>query len=134
MGHAAGSLDTNILLRLLLDDVPDQHQVALRLFNETVGQLAVADTAIIEMVFVLERAYELTRPQVREAINGLLGSVKLNCNKGLFEDSLPLYVAHSALSFEDCCLATYAKLNNAEPLWTFDKKLAKQVAGTRLVS
>lgn len=134
MTHNAGSLDTNVLLRLLLNDVPAQHKAALNLFNDTQGQLHVADTAIIEVVFVLSRAYKFTRPQVLEAIDGVMKLAKLSLNRMLFENALPVFMSHPSLSFEDCCLATYANLNNAEPLWTFDKKLASQTQVAKLVT
>lgn len=133
MIKSAGSLDTNILLRLLLNDVPKQHNAALELYNSCEGQFTVADTVIIEVVFVLCRAYDFTRQQGADAVNGLINLPKLNINTDLSEQSLTLFIKHPALSFEDCYLATYAKLNNAEPLWTFDKKLSKQVANTKLV-
>jgi predicted nucleic-acid-binding protein len=133
MARSAGSLDTNVLLRLLLNDVPGQHKAALNLFNSASGQFAVADTTIIEIVFVLCRAYNFTRPHAVEAIEGLMKLKELNCNRALFEHALVLFVKHPSLSFEDCCLATYAQLDDAEPLWTFDKKLASQASSASLV-
>ena len=50
----------------------------------------------------------------------------LNYNRGLFDLVLPYYESHPSLSFNDCMLAFYAELNHAEPLFTFDAKLAKQ--------
>lgn len=129
-----GSLDTNALLRLLLNDVAEQHHAVKTLLHETTGQLAVADTAIIELVFVLERHYEFSRQQATEAIAGLMQLQKINCNRVLFEQALILYVDSPALSFEDCCLSSYAQLNQAEPLWTFDKKLANQAVGAKLIT
>lgn len=129
-----GSLDTNALLRLLLNDVSEQHEAVKRLLRKTTGQLAVADTAIIELVFVLERYYGFSRQQVTEAITGLMSLREINCNRTLFEKALLAYVSHPALSFEDCCLSVYATLNEAEPLWTFDKKLANQVDSTKLIA
>ncbi|MCR4278233.1 MAG: PIN domain-containing protein [Candidatus Berkelbacteria bacterium] len=134
MDRMAGSLDANVLLRLLLNDVPEQHQAALKLYNHSRGQFAIADTAIIEIIFVLSGAnYRFSRIEVVEAIEGLMELEKVSCNHALFEKALPLFANHPKLSFEDCCLATYAQLENAEPLWTFDKKLASQVSGTKLV-
>lgn len=133
MAALAGSLDANVLLRLLLNDVADQHRAVIRLFEGAQGQFAVADTAIIEVVFVLERNYGFTRAQVAEAIAGLVALPEVNCNRALFEQALPLYSGNPKLSFEDCCLATYAELNNAEPLWTFDAKLVSQATSARLV-
>lgn len=130
----SGSLDTNALLRLLLNDIADQHEAIKKLLREANGQLAVADIAVIELVFVLERHYSFSRQQVSEAVTGLMLLRKINCNRTLFEKALPTYVSHSALSFEDCCLSTYATLNQAEPLWTFDKKLATQAGGAKLIA
>lgn len=130
----SGSLDANVLLRLLLNDIADQHQEVVRLFQNVSGQFAVADTAIIETVFVLERNYEFTRSAITETIEGLMSLTEINCNRPLFLKALPLFTKYPALSFEDCCLAVYAELNNAKPLWTFDRKLAKQAPNTQLVA
>lgn len=129
----SGSLDTNALLRLLLRDVPKQHEATKVLLSTADGQLAVADTAIIELVFVLGRHYGFSRQQVKEAVTGLMQLKEINCNQALFERALAMYLSHPALSFEDCCLTTYATLNEAEPLWTFDKKLANQTASAKLI-
>lgn len=128
-----GSLDANVLLRLLLDDEPDQHAAVEALFRKSSGQFAVADTAIIEVAFVLGRHYSFSRQAVVEAIEGLMSLTEINCNRLLFAKVLPLFVKSPALSFEDCCLATYAELNEAKPLWTFDRKLANQAKSAKLV-
>jgi predicted nucleic-acid-binding protein len=133
MTVSAGSLDANVLLRLLLNDVADQHQAVVKLFERSVGKFSVADTAIIEIVFVLERHYQFSRSAIVETIEGLMSLTAITCNQPLFVAALPLFSKHSGLSFEDCCLAVYAGLNNAEPLWTFDRKLAKQTSSAKLL-
>ena len=134
MNSLAGSLDTNVILRLLLKDVAQQYVTALELLKSTTNQFAVADAAIIETAFVLNRYYKFNRPQIAEAVSGLMSLTQINCNRSLFSQALPLYRKYPSLSFEDCCLAVYAELNGALPLWTFDKKLAKQAPGARLVA
>ena len=133
MPAAAGSLDANVLLRLLLNDIPEQHQSVVSLFGRARGQFTVADTAIIELVFVLERNYGFTRVAIADAVEGLLSLPEINGNRRLFSCALLLFQKRPALSFEDCCLATYAELSDAAPLWTFDKKLANQAPSARLV-
>jgi predicted nucleic-acid-binding protein len=133
MAASSGSLDANVLLRLLLNDLPDQHQAVVKLFLDSSKQFAIADTAVIETIFVLERNYKFTRNAIVETIEGLMSLTEINCNRPLFIKALPLYLKHPGLSFEDCCLATYAELNNAKPLWTFDQKLAKQAPSAKLV-
>ncbi len=44
-----------------------------------------------------------------------------------------MYLENPKLSFNDCCLAGYAALNEAEPLWTFDKDLAKTSGTAKLL-
>lgn len=134
MTVSAGSLDANVLLRLLLNDIPDQHTAVEALFQKARGQFAVADTAIIEVAFVLERHYTFSRSAIAEAVDGLMSLTEINCNRTLFERALQLFTKNSSLSFEDCCLATYAEIDNAKPLWTFDQKLAKQASSANLVS
>jgi predicted nucleic-acid-binding protein len=133
MGTLSGSLDANVLLRLLLNDLPNQHQAVVNLFKDSREQFAIADTAIIEVVFVLERNYKFTRNAITETIEGLMSLTEINCNRPLFMKVLPLFMKRPGLSFEDCCLSTYAELNGAKPLWTFDQKLAKQAPNTKLV-
>lgn len=130
----SGSIDTNVLLRLLLQDVPHQHVAALGLLKGTNGQLHVADAVFIETAFVLERHYKFARQAISEAFEVLVAMAELNFNRPLIHGAMPLFVKHPALSIEDCCLAMYAELNNAEPLWTFDKKLANQAPSAKLVA
>lgn len=121
----SGSLDANVVLRLLLDDVPEQHRLAVMLLRSP-GTLVVSDTALIETIFVLGRAYELSRRQQAEAILGLLRQPGIAGSVEHFETAFALYLAHPKLSFEDCYLAVAAEQSGNRPLWTFDKKLATQ--------
>jgi predicted nucleic-acid-binding protein len=129
-----GSLDTNTLLRLLLRDVPKQHASVKNLVESCTSQLAIADVVFFEVAFVLVRNYGFSREQVSEAIQDIMSLEQINCNRRLFDKALQLYVAHPALGFEDCALSVYAELNNATPLYTFDKKLANQTKTSQLVA
>lgn len=121
---SAGSLDTNILLRLLLDDVALHTKAAEALLGKG-KRFEVADAAIIEMIFVLEKVYQFTREDILENVYVITRSEQFICNRTLFESALPLYLAQAKLSIMDCVLLTYARLNNALPFWTFDKDLIK---------
>jgi predicted nucleic-acid-binding protein len=118
----------------LLNDIPKQHIATKALLSQATYQFAIADTTIVELVFVLDRYYGFSRSQTTEAVKGLMKLKEIHCNSALFDRALPLYIKHTGLSFEDCCLSVYAQLNDAEPLWTFDKKLANQAPNARLVS
>lgn len=124
----SASLDTNGLLRLIVGDVPDQTRAVRRLVT-TFDSLGVADIAVMEVVYVLEKYYKLGRADNARALELLIGNPALNINRTLLTRALPLYLAHTKLSFADCCLAVYAELHAAQPLWTFDVDLAKALPG-----
>lgn len=120
-----GSLDTNVILRLILGDIPEQAEAAQKLLQKY-DWFGIADIALIEVIFALERYYEIPRKEIVETLSAFQGNLKFNFNRKLFEEAGTIYENHPKLSIEDCCLVTYAKLNEATPLWTFDEKLAKQ--------
>ena len=66
-GNAIPSLDTNCLLRWLLDDVPEQTKLVSALINSGEGA-AVADAALIETVFVLEKLKKIRRETIEKAL------------------------------------------------------------------
>lgn len=122
--NKSGSLDTNILLRIVVGDVPEQTELITKLFTETTV-LQVADIVIFEMVFVLDRVYQFSKEDIIESVYTIIRHKKINCNRELFENALTLYKESTKLSFVDCTLPNYAVLNNACPLYTFDQALAK---------
>ena len=126
------SLDTNVLLRLIVRDNAQMLEKARKLLDEH-EVFAVADQAIIEIVYVLGGHYGYSRHEVADVVKALIDNQHLNLNRPLFERVLPHYRKHSSLSFTDCCLEAYATLNQQTPLYTFDTKLAKQLTGARLI-
>ncbi|MCL2882522.1 MAG: PIN domain-containing protein [Coriobacteriia bacterium] len=120
------SLDTNILLRLYLKDIPAQFELAKRLVEAPGKKFTISDTAIIEYVFVLERHYGFTRDQIAEMVTALMSRGNFYCNRTVFPSAIELYRRNQALSFEDCYLAEIARIQEATPLWTFDKALAQK--------
>jgi len=122
--NKSGSLDTNVLLRLIVGDVPEQTKAIDQLFL-TGSTFELADIVIFEVSFALHRFYEFTREDIAESITAIISHPQINCNKILFERTVELYNRQTKLSFVDCALLNYALLNNATPLYTFDKDLAK---------
>ncbi|HMO77831.1 MAG TPA: PIN domain-containing protein [Candidatus Paceibacterota bacterium] len=124
-----GSLDTNTLLRLVLGDVPKQTAAVDSLLMNG-GVFQVSDITIVEMVFVLEKIYHQPRTLVIDNINAIMAHSNIDCNRKVFNLTLPLYLANPKLSIVDCLLTKYAELNKATPLYTFDADLAKTCSPT----
>jgi predicted nucleic-acid-binding protein len=127
-----GTIDTNILLRFLLADDAVQYQAAKKLI-ERPTLLWVSVLSIAELVFVLE-GKGFSRLEIRENIMVLSSYKNLYLTRNIILPAIDLYVNHPALSFVDTCLAYESKEEYAEPLYTFDKKLAKQTPHTKLVA
>ena len=127
------SLDTSCLLRWLLDDVPEQATLVTSLVNSG-ENFAVADAALIETVFVLEKLKKISRDTIEKAIMAIIEKDSILCNRELFIEILPIYTKHPKLSFVDCYLEALARKTESSPLLTFDQKLASQLFGAKLIS
>ena len=132
-GNAMPSLDANCILPWLLDDVPEQTELVTELVNSD-ETFALADAALIEVVFVLEKLYRISRESIEKAVMTVIGKDNILFNKELFIEILPIYKGHPKLSFVDCYLEVFARRTNTAPLLTFDQKLANQLSGTKLLS
>jgi predicted nucleic-acid-binding protein len=126
------SLDTNGLLRWILGDVPDQTALMNNLIDSGKSFVA-ADAVLIEMVFVLEKVKKISRDAVGQALMVIIGQANIKCSRELFTEALPLYQEHPKLSFIDCYLSVLARRTGAEPLLTFDQKMANQLSGVSLL-
>lgn len=67
-------LDTNVLVRFLVRDDPAQAEAASRALARLTPEAPgfIAREVMVELVWVLERAYGLPRDEVARAIDGLL--------------------------------------------------------------
>lgn len=128
MSRINGSLDANVIVRLLTKDIPEQYELAQKLISSG-AEFEIADTAIIESIYALHEYYKVPRKLVKEIVQALQTNKNLRINTALFDEALGLFEQHPAFSIEDCYLTSLAKQNKALPLWTFDKKLAKQSNG-----
>ena len=126
------SLDTNIVLRLLLQDVPEQLDKVVTLIDSSKpNSLSVADVVFFECVWILSgKTYSFERTLIGKLLIQVADIPQINCNRAMLVKSVPLYVANTQISFIDACLTVYAELNVATPLLTFDKKLASALPKT----
>jgi len=65
------SVDTNVLVRLLVNDDPRQAAQARRQFESE--EIWVGVTVLLEAAWVLESAYQLSPAATAEALRGVLG-------------------------------------------------------------
>ena len=128
------TLDTNLLLRLVLRDIPRQYEAVRDLVTVPGARYRVTDMAIVELVHALSHHYGLSRSQVAQIVRTVLWDNAFEANKAMLDAVTGLFEQHSALSFMDCYLAEEAQATGNVPLLTLDKKLAKQHQAAQLVA
>lgn len=115
-------LDTNILLRYMLDDIPVLADEAEQIIEN--NDILIPVEVVAEIVYVLVGVYKTTRSQAAEMISGLLD----NQNTHTSDDGLIRYAlncfSENNLDFVDCLMIGYHRINGFD-VRTFDKKLMK---------
>jgi predicted nucleic-acid-binding protein len=115
------AVDTNVLVRLLTEDDPDQAKRAARLFGE--NEIFIPKTVMLETEWVLRHAYGIDRKGILGAFQRLMGlsNVKM-------EDHQTMSAAVSwygkELDFADAL--HLASSRAAEGFATFDKSLLRK--------
>lgn len=127
------AIDTNVLVRFLTRDDPKQWAVA----DEVMASLSperpgfICREVIIELVWVLERAYQLERETIATTLTGLLEAAELVIEAA---DRVGLALSRYAkggAGFSDHMIRLAAETHGAE-LVSFDRKLARE-SGVRLI-
>lgn len=129
------ALDTNVLVRFLVQDEPLQAQLATNVIDQLTDEAQgfVSREVLIELVWVLERAYRLGRAEIAVALDGLLSATELNIEgSDEFAPALELY-RNDGFGFADLMIAAAARRAGANELVTFDRKAAR-LPGVRLLS
>ena len=122
------ALDTNILVRYLVNDDAEQSAAAQRLIGQalrTQQTLFVPITVVLELEWVLRSAYGFAKPITIAALSNLLSAAELSFeSERALEVALHLY-RDGAADFADCVHAALAAQAGETPWWTFDKAAAK---------
>lgn len=117
-------IDTNVILRWLVGDNPEQFKQAAEWFNQAKKgklNLYIRPIVVAECCFVLESVYKVDRKEIAEKMQVFLGQrwLKIKEKKAL-QNLWPYYL--SGLHFVDSYLLSLAAVSNHQVL-SFDKKL-----------
>jgi len=130
------ALDTNVLIRFLVEDDAAQLAAARKLIRKCVNAgetLHVPVTVSIELEWVLRSNFGFDKSTVIQTLSQLLSSVELSFeSEAALEVALVLYSQGTA-DYSDCLHVALASAAGEQPLWTFDKAAAK-VDGARLLT
>lgn len=120
-------IDTNVLVRFLLNDDPEQGAHVKKLIEEALatGQpVAVGLLVILETEWVLRSCAKIDKKAVITTLRMLLESRDLQIeHEDCLEHALYLYENNNA-DFADCLIATGYKRTGCSAMFTFDRKAA----------
>jgi predicted nucleic-acid-binding protein len=123
------AIDTNVLVRLLVRDEPDQ----VRLAEEFAASGAwVSHLVLAETVWVLDSVYERSPEQIAVALDMLLNHKNLTLQDAhVVSAALEEYRRHPAPGFSDLLVLEIARQAGHLPLGTFDRSKSKDVVRLR---
>jgi predicted nucleic-acid-binding protein len=128
-------LDTNVLVRYVMQDDAKQSQKASKLIEsltpETPGFVPLV--SLIELVWVLTSCYELTREQVAQALEALLRAKEIVLDRAEQVSQALRTFSAGAADLADCLIERTATAAGCEKTMTFDARAAK-TAGMTLIT
>jgi predicted nucleic-acid-binding protein len=117
------AVDTNVLVRILAQDDPDQGRAAPQFVE---GGAWISHLVLAESTRVLATVFERTPKQIAAAIGQLLEHESLVLQEPeVVNLALGHFRKEPALAFSDCLILEIARKAGHLPLGTFDRALAR---------
>ncbi|WP_342104890.1 type II toxin-antitoxin system VapC family toxin [Methylobacterium sp. SI9] len=116
--------DTNVLLRLIVNDDAAQGLAALRML-ESAAQVAISVHAVCELVWVLRSRYAMPRAEIAAAIRGLISARHVVTDRAAVEAGLAML--EDGGDFADGVIAFEGRRLGGETFVSFDRLAVKRL-------
>lgn len=128
------SLDTNILVRYLVNDDVDQSAAARVLAGTLTAKepAFVCREVLVELVWVLDRSYGFSRDAISTALLDMLSSEGIVLETSDDVARAALGYRRGDADFSDLMIVAASRREGALPLYTFDQR-ASRIDGVRLL-
>jgi predicted nucleic-acid-binding protein len=113
--------DTNVIVRLVTNDEPDQVRRAVALFERE--RIFIPKSVVLEVEWVLRFSYEIPRAAITASLRKLMGLSNVTVENA-DEVALALDWHERGMDFADAL--HLASSGRAECFATFDRKMTKQ--------
>mgnify|MGYP000270543930 CR=1 FL=1 len=128
-------VDTNVLVRFLVEDDPKQNAIARAFFSKRSAEdpAFVSATVIAETVWVLRRRLKLPLATVSDLVQNLLAADRLVVE---FTEELDALLSQETprTDIADYLIAWSAKRAGCQTTATFDRTSAEAIAGMELLA
>ncbi len=128
------ALDTNVLVRFLVRDDEEQASAANKLLTSLTAEAPgfVCREVVVELVWVLERAYGFPRDQIADVLEHLVSTEVLVIETADDVARAAFRYRTAGAGFSDLMILAAAERAQALPMYTFDQKAARQEGVTLL--
>jgi predicted nucleic-acid-binding protein len=128
-------IDTSAILRLLVKDDPAKARAVEKLIKESKDKgmtLYVLPVTILEIVWVTEKVYRLSRMAIRELVEAILNTPQLKCPlEQLFRQALITYETQN-IKFADAVMGYWGLNEGLSTVYTYDEKDFKRIPGLQV--
>ncbi|MFA9460441.1 PIN domain-containing protein [Thiohalorhabdus methylotrophus] len=121
-------LDTNILVRYLVADAPEQSEAAAQVLERecsTEKPGYIAQVVLCELVWVLRGAYGYGKEQIAATLERILTVAELTVEKEEIAWRALMAYRNGPADFADYCILFSSREAGCETVYSFDRKLAR---------
>jgi len=128
-------VDTNLFLRYLLNDIPQQADAVEEILREAAEGKVEPWTnpmVIAEIVWTLQSYYELPRDEIRDKVLMILSTPGLYVEDGDLVAEAVVLFAEKGVDFIDAYNACWARDRGVRDVYTFDRRHYRRLEGIRV--
>ena len=115
-------IDTNLILRYLLDD-PEAPKIEKLLKSK--NKYLLSDVILAEIVWVLDSYYEWDRSKIVESLVLLIRLPSIMCNKFLLTETLTILKDRPKFDFADAYSVALMRSSKIKDIYSFDRDFDK---------
>lgn len=135
MSENRAFIDTSAVLRLLVKDDPAKARAVERVIKESKDRgiaLYLLPVTILEIVWVMEKVYRLSRKVIRELVEAILNTPELKCPlEQIFRHALVTYETQN-IKFADAVMGYWGLNEGLSTVYTYDEKDFKKIPGLQV--
>ena len=128
-------IDTSAILRFLVKDDPAKASAVEKLLKQSKERnltLYVLPVAILEIVWVTEKVYRLSRRTIRELVEAILNTPGLKCPlEHVFRQALATYETQN-IKFADAVMGHWGLEEGISTVYTYDERDFKKISGLQV--
>jgi predicted nucleic-acid-binding protein len=128
-------IDTSAILRLLVKDDPAKAGAVEKLLRESKDKgttLYLLPVTILEIVWVTEKVYRLSRKTIRELVEAILNTPDLKCPlERVFRQALITYETQK-IKFADAVMGYWGLQEGISTVYTYDEDDFKKIPGLQV--